>query len=213
MKVLLLGATGATGKDLLELLLMDEEIHQVDVFTRRNPGVEHKKLKIHVIDFDNPGEWKSSVQGDVLFSCLGTTRKIAGSKEAQWKVDHTYQFQFAKAAREHGVPCYVLVSAINAAEKSPFFYSKMKGQLDEDVKALNFNKLIIFRPPLLLRGKAERSTEKQGARIIGFFNRMGLLKSQKPLSTRRLAEAMIYSAKAFTAGEYLIKGQQILDYK
>jgi uncharacterized protein YbjT (DUF2867 family) len=211
MKALLLGATGATGKDLLKLLLMDEEIHQVDVFTRRNPGVEHEKLKVHLIDFDNPDEWKSSVKGDVLFSCLGTTRKIAGSKEAQWKVDHTYQYQFAKIASENKVNGYVLVSAINAAAKSPFFYSKMKGQLDEDVKGLNFNKLIIFRPPLLLRGNAERPTEVQGARIIGFFNRLGLLKSQKPITTKRLAEAMIASVKVLKEGTYTISGQRISD--
>jgi uncharacterized protein YbjT (DUF2867 family) len=212
MKVLLLGATGATGKELLELLLMDEEIHQVDVFARRNPGVEHKKLNAHVIDFDHPDQWKEFVKGDVLFSCLGTTRKLAGSKEAQWKVDHTYQFEFAKIARENMVGCYVLVSAINAAAKSPFFYSKMKGQLDEDVRALNFNKLIIFRPPLLLRGSAERPTEVQGARVIGFFNRMGLLRAQKPISTKRLAEAMIASVKSLGSGEYTISGQKILDF-
>ncbi|HRZ42187.1 MAG TPA: NAD(P)H-binding protein [Bacteroidales bacterium] len=212
MKVLLLGATGATGKDLLELLLKDDEIQQLDVFVRRNPGIQNERLKIHVIDFDNPDEWKEYVKGDVLFSCLGTTRKLAGSKESQWKVDHTYQYQFAKAAREHGVPCYVLVSAINAAAKSPFFYSRMKGQLDEDVRALHFNKLIIFRPPLLLRGGAERPTEVQGARIIGFFNRMGLLRAQKPISTIRLAEAMISSVKVLKDGIYCIPGQKILDF-
>jgi uncharacterized protein YbjT (DUF2867 family) len=212
MKVLLLGATGATGKDLLELLLQDEAIQQVDIFTRRNPGIKHKKLNTHVIDFDNPSQWKANVTGDVLFSCLGTTRKLAGSKEAQWKVDHTYQYEFAKIARENRVGCYVLVSAINAAAKSPFFYSRMKGQLDEDVRALRFNKRIIFRPPLLLRGSAERPTEVQGARIIGFFNRMGLLRAQKPISTKRLAEAMLSSVKALGDGEYLIRGQEIRDY-
>lgn len=213
MKVMILGATGATGKDLLELLLKDDDIQQVYVFVRRELEVKHEKLNTHVIDFDKPDQWRDLVTGDVLFSCLGTTRKIAGSKEAQWKVDYEYQYQFAKIASENKVNGYVLVSAINAAAKSPFFYSKMKGQLDEDVKAHIFNKLIIFRPPLLLRGIAERPTEVQGAKIIGFFNRMGLLRSQKPISTKRLAETMIASVKNLGNGTHVITGQNILDFE
>ena len=125
MKALLIGATGATGKDLLELLLKDEEINQVDVFVRRELYVKHEKLNIHIIDFDKPEEWKHLVKGDVLFSCLGTTLKLAGSKEAQWKIDYEYQYQFAKIAKENNVNSYVLVSAANASSKSSIFYSKI----------------------------------------------------------------------------------------
>lgn len=111
MKALLIGATGATGKDLLELLLKDEEIHQVDVFVRRELNTKHEKLNTHIIDFDNPEEWKHLVKGDVLFSCLGTTLKLAGSKEAQWKIDYEYQYQFAKIAKENNVNSYVGVGS------------------------------------------------------------------------------------------------------
>ena len=86
MHALLIGATGATGKDLLELLLKDNAIHQVDIFVRRHPDLQHNKLNIHVIEFDRPEQWKHLVKGDVLFSCLGTTLKAAGSKDAQWKI-------------------------------------------------------------------------------------------------------------------------------
>ncbi|MEH7549743.1 NAD(P)H-binding protein, partial [Neobacillus vireti] len=109
MHALLIGATGATGKDLLDLLLKDDSFHQVDIFVRRNLDVQHEKLKIHVIDFDKSEQWRYLVKGDVLFSCLGTTFKTAGSKEAQWKVDYDYQYQFAKFARERNVNNYVLV--------------------------------------------------------------------------------------------------------
>ena len=212
MKVLLIGATGATGKDLLELLLKDEEIHHVDIFVRRELNLKHEKLKIHIIDFDKPEKWKSLVKGDLLFSCLGTTLKTAGSKEAQWKIDYEYQYQFAKIAKENKVHSYVLVSAANASNKSPIFYSKMKGQLEEDVKALNFLKLIIFNPPLLIREKSDRKMEVWGAKMINFFNNLGILRSQKPISTKLLAEAMIKSIKVLKNGGYAIKGQNILDY-
>ena len=211
MKVLIIGATGATGKDLLELLLKDEEINQVDVFVRRELNVKHEKLTTHIIDFDKPEEWKHLVKGDVLFSCLGTTLKLAGSKEAQWKIDYEYQYQFAKIAKENNMNTYVLVSAANASSKSLIFYSKMKGQLEDDVKALKFLKTIIFNPPLLIRENTDRKMEVLGAKMIIFLNNLGIFRSQKPLSTKRLAEAMLKSVKVLKNGDYSITGQNIVD--
>ena len=111
MKAILIGATGATGRDLLQLLLNDNEVESVAIFVRRVPDIEHEKLTVHTIDFEKPEEWSRLVKGDVLFSCLGTTRKDAGSKEAQWKVDYDYQYHFAKIARENGVKSLLLVSS------------------------------------------------------------------------------------------------------
>jgi uncharacterized protein YbjT (DUF2867 family) len=212
MKALLIGATGATGKDLLELLLKDEEIKQVDIFVRRELNVKHEKLNSHIIDFDKPEVWKHLVKGDVLFSCLGTTLKLAGSKEAQWKIDYEYQYQFAKIAKENNVNSYVLVSAANASSKSLIFYSKMKGQLEDDVKALKFLKTIIFNPPLLIRENTDRKMEVLGAKIIIFLNNLGIFRSQKPLSTKLLAEAMLKSVKVLKNGNYSIIGQNILNF-
>ena len=135
------------------------------------------------------------MKGDVLFSCLGTTRKDAGSKAAQWKVDYDYQYSFAKAARQNGVECYVLVSAMNASSKSLFFYSRIKGKLDEDVTNLGFPKLLIFKPPSLIRKESDRKMEKMGVKVIGFFNRLGLMKSLKPMATDVLAKKMMDAVK------------------
>lgn len=210
MKAVLLGATGATGKEVLELLLQDANYHQVDIFVRRAIPLEHNKLKVHVIDFDAPETWKHLVTGDVLFSCLGTTLKAAGSKEAQWKIDYDYQYAFAKSAQEHGIPTYVLVSASNASPDSFFFYSKMKGKLEEAVKALGFAKTIILRPPILVRENSKRTMEVIGVKVLRFFNRLGLLRSQKPMETKRLAAAMIASVHSLPQGEHVLEGQAIL---
>jgi uncharacterized protein YbjT (DUF2867 family) len=110
------------------------------------------------------------------------------------------------------VKTYVLVSAENASAQSPIFYSKMKGQLEEDVKALHFSKLIIFNPPLLLRENSDRIMEVWGAKVIGFFNGLGMLRSQRPIATKQLAAAMLKAAKVLEDGEYGIKGQGILAY-
>ncbi|MFY1046414.1 NAD(P)H-binding protein [Chryseobacterium sp. GP-SGM7] len=205
MKALVIGATGATGKDLVQQLLLDNNFNEVNVFVRKPLTIYNDKLKIHIVDFDQPEKWKNLVRGDVAFSCLGTTLKDAGSKEAQRKVDFDYQYEFAKAAKENNVDDYILVSAYGANPKSKIFYSKMKGELEEAVKKLHFNKITIFKPGMLERKDSERSGEVLGSRIIKFANKLGLFESQKPLPTDILAKAMINSSKIKSNGYSSIK--------
>ena len=198
MKAIIVGATGATGKDLLHLIINDDFFERIDIFVRRQPDVSSKKLQTHIIDFDKPQTWKHFVQGNVLFSCLGTTLKAAGSKEAQWKIDFDYQYNFAKAARENGVPHYVLVSSGMASSKSKIFYTRMKGELEDAINALQFPKLTIFNPPILERKNSDRAAEVLGLKMIKLLNKAGILASQKPLPTEHLAQAMIITAKTQT---------------
>ena len=195
MHALVIGATGATGQDLLDLLLKDDSVQQITVFVRRPLALQHEKLQVHVIDFDHPAQWQHLVKGDVLFSCLGTTLQAAGSKGAQWKIDYTYQYQFAQAARENHVPSFVLVSSGFASSTSWFFYTKMKGQLEEDIQALGFPHLHIFRPPSLIRKNSDRKGELFGIRFMHFLNKLRLLRGQRPLPTNVLAQALIQVAK------------------
>lgn len=205
MKALVIGATGATGKDLVNQLLNDNDFDQVDIFVRKPVSINNEKLNVHVVNFENPSEWSDLVKGDVAFSCLGTTLKDAGSKEAQKKVDYNYQYEFAKSARENNVEDYILVSSYGANPKSKIFYSKMKGELEEAVKKLHFNKITIFKPGMLERKDSERTGEVLGSRIIKFANKLGLLESQKPLPTDVLAKAMINSSKIKSNGYSSIK--------
>ena len=206
---IIVGATGATGKDLLELLLKDNSFYKVDVFVRRHLDIKNEKLTVHVIDFDEGEQWKHLVKGNVLFSCLGTTLKAAGSKAEQWKIDYDYQYQFAKAARENQVKNYVLVSSQGASAKSRVFYTKMKGQLEDAVIKLQFPLLSIFNPPILIRHNSDRLGEKIGVNIIKVFNKIGLLLSLKPLSTRMLAQAMIGAAKNNKSNIAFFKSKEI----
>ena len=144
-----------------------------------------------------------------MFSCLGTTLKAAGSKEAQWKVDYDYQYQFAKFARENNVNNYVLVSSGFSSPNSLFFYTRMKGQLEEAVKALGFPKLSIFNPPVLIRKNSDRTMEVAGLKAIQFFNKIGIFRSQKPLLTEILAQAMINSSKTKENGIFTLEGKGI----
>lgn len=205
MKALVIGATGATGKDLVKKLLADQDFDQVDVFVRKPLGMENPKLTAHIVNFDQPEEWKNLVKGDVAFSCLGTTLKAAGSKEKQWKVDFDYQYEFAKIAKDNNVDDYVLVSSYGANPQSKIFYSRMKGELEEQVKGLHFNKITIFQPGMLERKSSDRSGEVLGGKIIKFVNKFGLFESMKPLPTDVLAQAMINSSKIKSNGYSKIK--------
>ena len=212
MKALVIGATGATGKDLVSQLLTDKGYDEVNVFVRRPLAVENPKLKTHIVNFDKPEEWKDLVKGDVAFSCLGTTLKAAGSKEAQRKVDYDYQYNFAKAAKENEVEDYILVSSYGANPKSKIFYSRMKGELEQSIKALHFNKLMIFQPGMLDRKDSERTGEVLGGKIIKFANKFGVLTQQKPLPTAVLAKAMINSSKIKSYGYSKIKLGSIFSF-
>lgn len=194
MKAIIIGSTGATGKSLLPLLAAHSEIERIDCFGRRNPDFSHPKLYAHQIDFAWIDTWRNEVQGDVLFACLGTTLKAAGSKEAQWAVDYEANLEFAKAARENGVHTLVLVSASGANAASRLFYQKMKGELEQALIALNFPRLIIFRPPLLIRPNSDRLGEKVAERVFRVLNRIGMLKNQRPLAVEALAQAMLKTA-------------------
>ena len=202
MKALIIGATGATGTELSKQLLEQEEFTEVHVFVRHVPKINHPKLNVHKVDFNDINAWSEKLKGDVLFLAMGTTLKTAGSKEAQYKVDVNYQFETAKAAANNNVPKLILVSSIGANYKSIFFYPKIKGLLEEMVKKLNFKSIYILRPPVLNRGEAMmRATEKKTIALIKSFNKIGLLLSQKPMTILLLAHKMILLASKETIHE------------
>lgn len=209
MKALVIGATGAVGIDLVELLLKDDAFDRVDVFVRREMPLLSSKLVSHVVDFDHPEIWAELLTGDVLFSCLGTTIKAAGSQDAQWKVDYTYQFEVAKTAQANGVQKYILVSSVGADAHSKIFYSRMKGQLDEDVAKLGFPGCFILRPPSLIRKGSDRFGEKAGVVVLKALNAIGLMRSWTPMPTEEVAAAMVRLAKSGKTGHSIITSQEI----
>ena len=200
MKALIIGATGATGKDLLSQLLADDTYSEVHCFVRKPLALSHPKLHAHVVNFDTPEAWADLLHGDVAFSCLGTTLAVAGSKEAQWRVDYDYQYAFAQQCKANGVPTFVLVSAAMANAQSKVFYNRMKGQLEDAVKALEFKRLIIFQPSILIRSNSDRGAENFSVKAIHFLNKIGLFKRYRPMPTNVLAQRMRREVATATEG-------------
>lgn len=204
-----IGASGLVGQQLLARLLANPEFEKVRSFVRHPSGIDHTKLEEIVIDFDQPESWKNLVQGDVLFSSLGTTINTAKTKANQYRVDYTYQYEFAKAAAENGIPTYILVSSMGADPKSSVFYSKMKGELEEDVSKLSFRKTIIVRPSILDGDRKEQRTgEKIGLVISRFITRI-ILKKYRPTPVDVLAAKMTNLSLDQENGLRIIEGPEI----
>ena len=192
LHALVLGATGATGIELVKLLLEDSNFRQVSIFVRSKIDIDHEKLIIHKIDFTRLNEYNNLIKGDILFSALGTTKQEAGGKKEQFLVDYTYQYEFAKMASENGVNHYSLISSIGADKNSFFFYPKIKGALESSIKSLRFNKIHIFQPPSLIRQpKLIRSGERYSINLLHVINKLGFFKSFKPILVKDLAKKII----------------------
>ena len=188
---IVIGATGLVGSNLVKQLFEDERFGKIIAFTRRKTGLSHDKLEENVIDFNAPDSWRNHVKGDVLFSALGTTIKTAGSQHAQYLVDYTYQYNFAKAASDHSVPVYVLISSAQASPKSRIFYSRMKGELERDIKKLEFEQIHILQPGPLEGDRPEnRAGEKVGVFLLHIINSIGLFRRYRPIGGDVVARAM-----------------------
>lgn len=193
MKAVIIGGSGATGRELVKQLLQDSRFQEVIVLVRRPYFEKHAKLTEFLVDFENLQQYKDQIQGDVAFSCLGTTLKDAGSKEAQWRVDHDYQLTFASIAKTNDIESFVLLSATGANENSSFFYNKMKGTLENNVRKLGFPQFVILQPGGIERPDSDRAGEKIFIKLLKICNAIGLFKRYQPITTARLAKAMIAS--------------------
>ena len=195
-RAIVIGSTGMVGKELVNILIENDHYSEIISLVRRPSGIRDSKLEEHVVNFDQPETWKHLVKGDVLFSAMGTTIAKAKSKEEQFKVDFTYQYNVAKIAVENGTTSYVLVSSAGANTNSRAFYMKMKGKLDEAVQGLPFEYINILRPGQLYGNRTEkRLGERVGLSVMHGLNRIGLLKRYKPIKDKKVAKAMIHAAR------------------
>jgi len=209
MKALIIGATGATGTDLVNVLLNDPDYREVVTFVRRKSGVTHPKLVEIITDYDKLEDVSASINGDIWFSCLGTTLQAAGSMERQYQIDFELPARLAAIAKRNGVPRLVLISSYRASASSKVFYTRMKGQLEEHLAGLAFDQYIIFRPGLLIRKNTDRLAEKLSAGMLNLFNSLGLMRKLRPIPTSVLAEKMAKAPKVFDEGLHFVELPEI----
>jgi len=146
-RVLLAGATGLVGSMMLQALLADAQVEQIHALSRRTLNISHPKLQVHIVDFRH---LPALPEVDEVYLALGTTIKVAGSQDAFRAVDLDANLAMARAAVAAGARRVGLVSAVGASARSSTFYNRVKGELEDALKALDLLTLVIAQPSLLL---------------------------------------------------------------
>ena len=204
------GASGLTGSALMELLLEGNAYNRVKVLVRRPLEIEHPSLEQIIYDYEHPDD--SSIQADHVYCCLGTTMKKAGSRKAFFRVDHDYPLQVARPAYQNGAGKFALVSAVGANPGSVFYYNKVKGQLEEDLKEIPFESLYIFRPSMLLGSRNEfRFGEALGKGIMKPLSFV-LPGNMKPIHVRQVAACMFDRMWSEEKGIHIIPSKRMQKY-
>lgn len=191
---LIAGATGLTGRHLLNLLLADSRYGRVYALVRKPSLAAQPKLREIVVDF---GRLPALPNADDVYCCLGTTIRKAGSQSAFRSVDFDYVVNLARRARRSGAKQFLVVSAMGASPTSLFFYNRIKGEMEQALVAIRFSALHIFRPSLLVGTRPE---SRPGERIgIATLSRLaplmlGPARKFRPIAAETVARAMLQAA-------------------
>jgi uncharacterized protein YbjT (DUF2867 family) len=212
----IVGASGLVGREVLALLRRDPAIRAVHVLGRqavRLPELASGASVIqHQLDFDRLAEvaWPRC---DLLFCCLGTTIRKAGSQAVFRTVDFDYVVESARAARQAGATRLLVVSAMGADSDSRVFYNRVKGDMERAVAALGYESVLIFRPALLSGERAERRpTEKAAQAAFNLFNPI-LPRKYRSLPAAAVARAMVAMAGTTAPGVTVVESDRMQAFK
>ena len=191
----IIGATGAVGKEILKEILGSAYYERIYVLGRNSVTSlpDEGTLTKIIIDFENINFDTSILENADVFASLGTTIKIAGSKENQRKIDVDYTVDFAKLC-EGKVRSFNVVSAIGANSKSKNFYNSLKGELEDKLKEMNLGTLRIFQPSLLIsRRDDNRFLEEIFMKVAPIFQFVlkGKTKKYSPIETSLLGKVIV----------------------
>jgi len=203
---LLVGATGLVGGHCLQLLSADPFYGRVVILVRRSFTADlASKVEQHAVDFDRLDTLPQAVRADHVFCALGTTIRQAGSPEAFSKVDLEYPLAVAKLTLERGAEHFLVVSSLGADPGARVLYSRVKGEMEQQLLAIPFRNITIFRPSLLLGDRKEFRLGEEVAKRFGFL----MPSRYKPIDARRVAAAMISAAKENRLGTRIIESAEI----
>ncbi|MBP3952500.1 oxidoreductase [Bacillus suaedae] len=209
---LLIGATGLIGNELLKILLKNDAYQKITVIVRNPLGMTDPKLEEIVTDFDELDEALINFHVDDVFSCLGTTIKKAKSQEVMYKIDVTYPLKIAQLTRKVGARQFLFVSSPYANAKSRTFYTRIKGELEDEVMKIDFNSITIFRPSLLLGKRQEFRLGEHTAGVLFTalsFLFVGPLKKFSGIQGKTVAKAMDKAAQMNQEGVTIYELDQI----
>jgi len=191
---LLFGSSGLVGGHLLNQLIKDTNYSKIKLFVRSVPEISDPKVEIIKTNFNSLENHKEDIKGDDCFFCIGTTKKNSPDKDDYRKVELDIPKEIAQIAKSNLVNSFIFVSALYANSKSLGDYVKFKGLVEEELKELNFSKLVLMRPSFLIGDRKEKRVgEKIGIFVFKLLSPLllGPLKKMKPIHSETVARAMI----------------------
>lgn len=163
---ILIGATGLTGGYLLDNLIADSNFEKIIIFTRRSVEKTSLKIEEHIVDLLELDNYKDLFKGDVVFCCIGTTKKKTPDDEAYRDVDYGIPVAAAKLAKRNRIDTFMVISALGADYRSKVFYNRLKGEMERDVLKEHIQNIYILRPSLIV---GDRNEKRFGEDIASFF--------------------------------------------
>lgn len=204
--VMLLGATGLVGREILRQLCADPGIGRVVVLVRRLfQAPDDPKLQIEVVDFDALESRAELFAVDQIFCALGTSIKQAGSQSAFRRVDLEYPLIAARLGIEHGATHYLVVTAVGASAASRVFYNRVKGELEDSLRTLSYRSITIARPSLLLGDRQEHRFGEELGRRFGWL----APGRYRPVAASAVARALVLAAREDRPGMRIIESEEI----
>ncbi len=204
---LIAGASGLVGGECLRRLLASDAYTKVTVVTRHSLGsaAKHPKLREIVIDFAQLDRIKTELRADHVFCALGTTIRKAGSRAKFREVDFEYPRHLAELALRNGAKHFSLVSALGASSKSGVFYSRVKGELEDALRAMHWPSLCILRPSVIAGDRREsRPLERLSVALLRFGPA-----TYRPVAAGKIAAAMIATAQREPRGVTILESSEI----
>ena len=191
---LIFGSSGLIGNELFKTILLKNVYSKIKIFVRTIPEVNNPKVEIIKTDFKNLEKYKDKIKGDDCYFCIGTTKKDTPDKSEYRRIEYNLPVNIAIIAKENSVNSFFYVSSIGANPKASSGYLKNKGQVEEELKNLNFSKLAIVRPSLLIGNrKSFRLGEIIFTPIMNTLTlfAFGSLKKYKPIKIENVVKAML----------------------
>lgn len=212
MEAILLGASGLIGGELLKLLLADPNYSKVKIIVRKKLPVTNEKLEQIIADFSTIEVHKEKLKADVVFSCLGSTKKKTPDLREYYQIDHDYPLLVAKLTKDQGVESFHIVSSLGANSSSSGFYLKMKGETEDDIAKIGFKSYHIYRPSLLTGDRKEkRIVENIGEVIMKIIDPLliGSFKKYRSISGKTVASAMHKQSLINGTGKFIYPSDKI----
>ena len=194
---LLFGSSGLIGGHLLNQLIQNNNYSKIKIFVRSEPEINNPKVEIIKIDFNDLENHNKDIKGDDCFFCIGTTKQNSKDKNEYQRVELEIPKEIAKIAKSNLVNSFIFVSALYANPKSSGKYVRFKGLVEEELKRLNFLKLVLMRPSFLMGDRKEkRIGEKIGIFVFKLLSPLllGPLKKMRPIHSKTVAKAMVRAA-------------------